>query len=201
MYSRTFRFAPLGRALARARTHRIKEDDAKAAICGAIADEKIRLSARVWLSNQWILIDHIEAPKDLQPDDLDWDNSCVRPQIAWTGWWDREPERKYSFLGARIMVDLDDLETVLAVDTLAQPPGGRPPKYDWEAYREAFKREVKIRGLPERNGGADGWRTQADVVKWVEDLIETEPGYERLPDKSMIKKHVRNWIREQMAHN
>lgn len=61
----------------------------------------------------------------------------------------------------------------------AQPPaveknkGGRPGKADWPAIEEAFKQEVATRGFPDPLN-EDGWRYQADVVRWIEEMLDRE---------------------------
>jgi hypothetical protein len=47
--------------------------------------------------------------------------------------------------------------------------GGRPPGADWDIVADAIKTEVKNRGFPEH--GNKGWQTQADVEKFVTDLL------------------------------
>jgi hypothetical protein len=135
MYTRTFQSTLLNDALARARAHAIKEDAAKITICGALADQRIRLSGRVWQYGQRVLVDHIEAPRDLRPEDLDWVNS--RPHDAWLAWWDPPEDKwkdtpswdipkpeKLSFYVARLELNTDDLEQALAIDLEERPKRG-----------------------------------------------------------------------------
>lgn len=48
---------------------------------------------------------------------------------------------------------------------------GRPLSYDPEAFEDALALEVSKRGLPSRDN-EDGWRTQADVVRWANEFLE-----------------------------
>jgi hypothetical protein len=60
--------------------------------------------------------------------------------------------------------------------------GGRPPAADWPAIEEALEHEIAAVGFPHENA-EEGWRTNADVVKWVEARLgESEPGKTALKD-------------------
>jgi hypothetical protein len=77
------------------------------------------------------------------------------------------------------------------VDLTAQRKGGgRPPAADWTAIEEALEREIREVGFPGPEH-EPGWRTQADVVRWVEQICgNAEPGKTTLKDntKSMLER-------------
>jgi hypothetical protein len=56
-----------------------------------------------------------------------------------------------------------------------QPAGrrGTAPKADWSAIEEAFRREVAERGMPDETN-VDGWQRQADVERWLSDILIRE---------------------------
>jgi hypothetical protein len=56
-----------------------------------------------------------------------------------------------------------------------QPAGrrGAPPKADWSAIEEAFRREVAERGMPDETN-VDGWQRQADIERWLGDILIRE---------------------------
>jgi hypothetical protein len=68
--------------------------------------------------------------------------------------------------------------------------GGRPPAADWPAIEEALNEEIDAAGLPRRDG-VPGWRTTADIVKWVAARTDgDEPGKSALKDNvaKMLKR-------------
>jgi hypothetical protein len=78
--------------------------------------------------------------------------------------------------------------------------GGRPPAADWSAIRERLWRELDLVGLP-RKDGPPGWRSMADVERYVEKLTGAdEPGRTALKDNT--KKMVEDWRKkEEKAEN
>lgn len=76
-----------------------------------------------------------------------------------------------------------------------QPPanrGGAPGKADWEAIEEAFKREVRERGLPD-SLNVDGWQRQADVERW----IAAQPGVD--VSETTLKNRARTFLNRARA--
>lgn len=53
----------------------------------------------------------------------------------------------------------------------SQTKGGRPTAADWETVKDALKIKIGEMGVPDRENPA-GWRTQADVEKWVAELLQ-----------------------------
>ena len=73
-------------------------------------------------------------------------------------------------------------------------PAGALAKWDWSAFEESFVEEVKTRGFPDKLN-EEGWRTQADVARWVLDLPDfTRSGPAELPSLSTIKGYARRWM-------
>jgi hypothetical protein len=56
-----------------------------------------------------------------------------------------------------------------------QPAGrrGTAPKADWSAIEEAFRRVLAERGMPDETN-VDGWQRQADVERWLSDILIRE---------------------------
>ena len=80
----------------------------------------------------------------------------------------------------------------------AEGRGGRPPAADWAALEEALEREIDAVGFPRRDGPPD-WRSNADVVRWLEPRLgDYEPGKTALKDNA--KKMV-DRIRAKKAGN
>jgi len=69
-----------------------------------------------------------------------------------------------------------------------QPAGGRgaPPKADWSAIEEAFRREVAERGMPDETN-VDGWQWQADVERWLDDILIHE-GVESVSETTLRRR-------------
>jgi hypothetical protein len=73
-------------------------------------------------------------------------------------------------------VNSEDLLAAVPLIPLAAKKMGRPPAADWPAIKVRLKAEIEAVGFPDNNG-APGWRTKADVVKFIEPLLgEDEPG-------------------------
>jgi hypothetical protein len=65
--------------------------------------------------------------------------------------------------------------------------GGRPPAADWEAIGRLFELKVDDLGPPQADN-VKGWRTQADVERWVgEQLVSRDEN----ATSSTVRKHVR----------
>jgi len=69
-----------------------------------------------------------------------------------------------------------------------QGKGGRPPAADWPAIEEELEREIAAVGFPHRNA-EEGWRTIADVVKWIEPRLGKSE-----PSKTALKENVSKMI-------
>jgi hypothetical protein len=85
-----------------------------------------------------------------------------------------------SLINSEVEIYVNDLETWIAriKGKPAKKNGGAPEQFDWQAYDEQFKREVAERGFPDPTN-VKGWRRQADVERWLKDLVENDPGAER----------------------
>ena len=73
-------------------------------------------------------------------------------------------------------VSLADLGPWLNKNYRAKPKskgrGGAPAKVDFPALEEAFKKEIEKRGWPEPHLNDDDWRCQADVERWIIDVMK-----------------------------
>jgi hypothetical protein len=69
-----------------------------------------------------------------------------------------------------------------------QPAGrrGAPPKADWSAIEEAFRREVAERGMPNEIN-VDGWQRQVDVERWLSDILIRE-GVESVSEATLRRR-------------
>lgn len=65
--------------------------------------------------------------------------------------------------------------------------GGRPPDYDWDAFNTEIIRVADLDGLPGPDGG-EGWRTQADLIRYMLDWCEKNWG--RQPAESTVKMRI-----------
>jgi hypothetical protein len=80
---------------------------------------------------------------------------------------------------------------------LTQPfnKGGRPPKVDWNALKDAFQQEIKICGYP-NSQNPPGWQRTKDVVDWAFTKLGKE-GENVIP--RTVADHVRRMLRELKA--
>jgi hypothetical protein len=75
-------------------------------------------------------------------------------------------------------------------DPVAPSKGGAPPKADWAALKEAFQREVDVRGFPEPLN-VDGWQRQADVERWIAYHLAKE---QIEVSETTLKTHARRFL-------
>ena len=79
----------------------------------------------------------------------------------------------------------------LVVQILPRRRRGAAPKYDWDVVEAAFLDRVSRDDWPESMDNEQGWRTKADVVRFVADLLsERSKGGDEVPSNSSIKAHV-----------
>lgn len=67
--------------------------------------------------------------------------------------------------------------------------GGRSLAADWPEYEKALRAEIALVGLPTKAGTA-GWRTQADVCRWIEGRLADDEN----PSPTTIKDNVRSML-------
>ena len=74
-----------------------------------------------------------------------------------------------------------------------QPADGRgaPQKVDWSAIKEAFRREVAARGMPDKTN-VKGWQRQADVERWIDNKL-IEKGMESVSE-STLRIYARKFL-------
>ena len=75
--------------------------------------------------------------------------------------------------------------------------GGRPPKGDWEAIEDALAARIERDGEPEPRN-IDGWQRQADVYRWVADLLVRE-GVD--VSETTIKTHVGKMLKRMVRNS
>jgi hypothetical protein len=93
-------------------------------------------------------------------------------------------------------VNSEDLLTAVPLTPLAAKKMGRPIAADWPAIKEKLKAEIEAVGFPDKNG-APGWRTKADVVRFIYPLLgDDEPGRTSL---STNATRMLAELREEMA--
>ncbi|MER8661873.1 hypothetical protein NKH34_12105 [Mesorhizobium sp. M1148] len=77
-----------------------------------------------------------------------------------------------------------------AEPTLKPERRGRKQAADWEAYFDAFKAKVQAEGYPDELN-VRGWNMQADVERWVTDLLESEGASAGV---STVRTHVQEFL-------
>jgi hypothetical protein len=70
--------------------------------------------------------------------------------------------------------------------------GGRPPKVDWDALKDALEEEIKNHGYPDSQN-PPGWRQTKDVVEWADTKLGKES---QNVARRTIEDNVRKMLRE-----
>jgi hypothetical protein len=84
---------------------------------------------------------------------------------------------------------VEEIEEVNSTDPLGRR--GAKPKADWPALEEAFREEVRHRGMPNTLNEKD-WRCQADVERWLSAKVEQEGD---AASDSTIRSHARAFLK------
>lgn len=112
--------------------------------------------------------------------------------------WRNLPFTKAVIAGGRYKPDLLGKQVFYVLVALPPPPpknkGGRVAKYDWSAARDALVRKIAEEGLPDPELGADGWRCQADVERWVRDVLDHDG--KGGPSAGAVREKVGPWLQE-----
>jgi hypothetical protein len=90
-------------------------------------------------------------------------------------------------------VSVEDLGRECTTVKIADTPknkGGAPTVVDWPPIRARLKDRIREDGFPYRDG-EPGWRYQADVIRFIEDLTRDVH-----PVWSTLKGHARLWLKE-----
>jgi hypothetical protein len=158
------------------------------ALCAAARDGKVKLFGRPRAGGARQRIDSIEfdQPLSLTAEDgaigFDLDAMTMERFVELR----REPNH---WLWRDVYVDRSSLEGWLAKFPSGQEPAGRrgaPPKADWSAIEEAFRREVAERGVPDETN-VDGWQRQADVERWLGNILSRE-GVESVSEATLRRR-------------
>jgi hypothetical protein len=162
------------------------------ALCAAARDGKVKLFGRPRAGGARQGIDPIEfdQPLSLTAEDgaIGFDlDAMTQEQFVELR---REPNH---WLWRDVYIDRSSLEGWLAKFLSGQEPAGRrgkPPKADWSAIEEAFRREVAERGMPDETN-VDGWQRQADVERWLGDILIRE----RVEvSESTLRRHAKGFL-------
>ena len=109
--------------------------------------------------------------------------------VIWTGLcFDRK-----QFVAAFVTGDGNVAPTHTPAAQPTQPAGrrGAPPKADWSAIEEAFRREVAERGMPDETN-VDGWQRQADVERWLSNILIREPV--KKVSEATLRRHAKGFL-------
>jgi hypothetical protein len=68
--------------------------------------------------------------------------------------------------------------------------GGAPPAADWPEIEKALEEEIRLVGFPSKDG-PKGWRSKADVVRWVEEKLSNDEE----PGKTALKENVNRMLK------
>lgn len=79
-----------------------------------------------------------------------------------------------------------------APSSTAKARRGGVPKADWEKYEEAFAKKLAEDGYPDETN-VNGWQRQADVVRWLESLVEKDIGYDKVSE-STLARHAKTFM-------
>jgi hypothetical protein len=109
--------------------------------------------------------------------------------VIWTGLcFDRK-----QFVAASVTGGGNGPPTHTPVARPMQPAGrrGAPPKADWSAIEEAFRREVAEHGMPDETN-VDGWQRQADVERWLGDILIREDV--ESVSEATLRRHAKDFL-------
>jgi hypothetical protein len=74
---------------------------------------------------------------------------------------------------------------------------GKPLQFDWDAVCISAKAEFDERGdfeLPQNR--TDGWRSQADFERLIQDVFANDPTVKRTPEQNTVRTHLTKWLRK-----
>jgi len=74
------------------------------------------------------------------------------------------------------------------------PKRPRRGLYPWDWCQRDFLSKVEDDGAPTVDCDEDGWRTQADVERWVTDWMRERLGEKNEPSVASIRRHVSEWL-------
>jgi hypothetical protein len=94
------------------------------------------------------------------------------------------------------------LSSAIEAPEKQNPPqklGGAPPAADWPEFEKALEEEIDLIGFPAKDG-PKGWRSKADVIRWIEARL----GPDEEPGKTALKENVNRMlenIKNRLAEN
>jgi hypothetical protein len=123
------------------------------------------------------------------------------PREAWRGDWVGRP----LFFSRILGIESDDFkpyagrtpfvpEAQLSAIISGVAQKSSRERHPWAKCREAFFKTVEEMGGPTVDGGEDGWRTQADVERWIGAWMAKRLGRE--PGEATIRRRARTWLGE-----
>jgi hypothetical protein len=131
------------------------------------------------------------------------------PPEAWRGAWyghrpfffktilgnENENGAFKPFAGRTPYVVEAELSAVPEASANAPPlePRRRRGLYPWEQCKIAFLKRAEQEGAPTNLGGEIGWRTQADVARWIADWMTKETGKE--PGEATARRYARKLMK------
>ena len=85
-----------------------------------------------------------------------------------------------------------ELSAVLGGNASSKGSAAVRAQYLWDRCRKAFIERVEEHGAPTIEGGEEGWRTQADVERWIIGYMGDNGGKE--PGSSTARRYARIWM-------